>query len=162
MKHVKTACNWILASILMAMVGMTFINAMLRYTLHTNITVFEELCRFAFIWVTYIGAIITYIEGRHVGVDSVINHLHGISRLIVRQIGKILILIISVAIGWGGWLYFAITYNLPAPSSGLPMGCVNITGMILAIFMFFITLRDMVQVHKDYLNEKHANQEVAN
>lgn len=91
MKQFKTAGKWVLSLILAGMVFMTFINAVLRYVAHTNITVFEELCRFLFIWTTFVGAIISYIEGKHVGVDALQKHLHGLPRLIVRELAEILI-----------------------------------------------------------------------
>lgn len=153
MRFLKATGKWILAAVLATMVLMTFVNAVLRYFAHTNITIFEELCRFLFIWTTYIGAIITYIEGKHVGVDVLQNHLHGIPRLIVREVAELLIIVAAVAIGWGGWLYFLVTYNLPAPSSNLPMGVVNITGILLAVFMIIITIRDMIRIFREYRTE---------
>ena len=159
MKQFKTAGKWVLSLILAGMVFMTFINAVLRYVAHTNITVFEELCRFLFIWTTFVGAIISYIEGKHVGVDELQKHLHGLPRLIVRELAEILILVAAIAIGWGGWLYFSLTYYLPAPASGLPMGVVNIVGLILAVFMVVITIRDMIRIFKEYQAEKGLKKE---
>lgn len=159
MKTLKYIGKWLLAAILAAMVLMTFINAVLRYVAHTNITVFEELCRFLFIWTTYAGAIITYVEGKHVGVTALQDHLHGLPRLIVRELAELLILLVAVIIGWGGWLYLKVTYNLPAPSSGLPMGIVNVSGLVLSIAMILITFRDIVRIFREYKAEVAAKKE---
>ncbi|TAG71414.1 MAG: TRAP transporter small permease subunit, partial [Burkholderiales bacterium] len=60
---------------LLAMVVMVFGNVLMRYLFNSGILISEELSRYAFIWLTYLGAMIAMREGGHLGVDTLIKHL---------------------------------------------------------------------------------------
>ena len=46
-------------------------NVILRAGFNTGIDISEELPRFLFIWLTFIGAVVAMRENRHLGVDTV-------------------------------------------------------------------------------------------
>ncbi|MCM2251273.1 MAG: TRAP transporter small permease subunit, partial [Ramlibacter sp.] len=50
---------------LVAMVIMVFGNVVLRYGFNSGITVSDEMSRYCFIWLTYIGAMIAMRERAH-------------------------------------------------------------------------------------------------
>ena len=146
--------KWLIALCLGAMVFMTFINAVLRYTVHTNFTVFEELSRYLFVWTAFAGAIIAYVQGKHVGVDALTSHLKGVPKLVVQLIAEALILVCCYVIGKGAIPYFLITYYTPAPASGLPMGVVTVVGLVLTVALVIITIRDIVRIIRGFLAEQ--------
>src|SRR5215212_2383831 len=51
------------------MVILVFGNVVLRYAFNMGITVSEELSRFLFVWLTFLGAIIAFREPGHLGTD---------------------------------------------------------------------------------------------
>jgi TRAP-type C4-dicarboxylate transport system permease small subunit len=58
------------------MVIMVFGNVVLRYGFNSGITISDEMSRYCFIWLTYIGAMIAMREkGGHLGVDTLVKHL---------------------------------------------------------------------------------------
>ncbi len=57
------------------MVLMVFGNVVLRYVFNSGITVSEELSRFFFVWLTFIGAVVAMREGTHLGMDTVVARL---------------------------------------------------------------------------------------
>ena len=57
------------------MVLMVFGNVVLRYGFNSGITVSDEMSRYFFIWLTYIGAMIAMRERGHLGVDTLVKHL---------------------------------------------------------------------------------------
>ncbi|MCL2616554.1 MAG: TRAP transporter small permease subunit, partial [Defluviitaleaceae bacterium] len=61
--------NVTIAIVLFSMVGMIFLNAVLRYAFNTSWPASEELSRYLFVWVTMLGAVIAYKDNGHVGVD---------------------------------------------------------------------------------------------
>ena len=145
-----TIGKWIVAAVLAAMVLMVFVNSVLRYVAHTNIVQFEELSRYLFVWTAFLGAIIGYVEGKHVGVDIVVNSLHGLPQLILRLIGQLLCLGASILILYGGVLYFKVTYKNPAPVTGLPFGFVAVSGIVLAVACIIIIFRDTIKIVNNY------------
>ena len=60
---------------LVAMVIMVFGNVVLRYALNSGILISEEMSRYCFIWLTYIGAMVAMREKGHLGVDTLVLRL---------------------------------------------------------------------------------------
>lgn len=137
---------------LMAMVSMVFVNAIDRYFFRDNIPVFEELSRYLFVWVAFLGAMLGYVEGKHVGVDIVVSKLHGIKRLIVSLVAEVVIFFCVGILAHGAWQYFALTYSDPSPSSGIPYGMISGMAIVMAVFLFIVTIRDVARTFKAYKN----------
>ncbi|MBU3653323.1 MAG: TRAP transporter small permease [Limnohabitans sp.] len=57
------------------MVVLVFGNVVLRYGFNTGITVSEELSRWLFVWITFMGAIVAMKEGTHLGSDTLVSRL---------------------------------------------------------------------------------------
>ena len=66
------AVEAVLAALLLGMVLMVFGNVVLRYVFNSGIVVSEELSRFCFVWLTFIGAIVAMRDGTHLGMDNVV------------------------------------------------------------------------------------------
>ncbi len=65
----------IIAICLMAMVVLVFGNVVLRYAFNSGITVSEELSRWFFVWLTFLGAVIALREHAHLGTEVVVGKL---------------------------------------------------------------------------------------
>ena len=57
------------------MVVMVFGNVVLRYAFNSGITVSEELARWAFVWMIFLGAIVAIRESGHLGTDMLVGRL---------------------------------------------------------------------------------------
>ena len=66
------------------------------------------------------------------------------------------ILVCCVVIGMGAVPYFMITYNTPAPATGISMGCLTVVGLLLTVALTVITIRDIVRIVKKYREEGNA------
>jgi TRAP-type C4-dicarboxylate transport system permease small subunit len=135
-----TKCfNVLVFVVMLSMVLMIFLNASARYLFNTGWPISEELSRFAFVWVSVLGSILAYNENKHVGVDVLINALHGLPRLIVLLIGDAVVLTILGLLLVGSWRYFLATALLKSPASGIPMGVITVTSLVLAAAMLVRT-----------------------
>src|SRR5690606_39555369 len=65
----------IMVLLLAAMVLMVFGNVMLRYGFNSGILVSEELSRYCFVWLTFVGAVLTFREHSHMGIESLVQRL---------------------------------------------------------------------------------------
>jgi TRAP-type C4-dicarboxylate transport system permease small subunit len=65
----------LLVVLLAAMVLMVFGNVVLRYGFNSGITFSEELSRWAFVWMTFLGAVVAIRENGHLGTDLLIGRL---------------------------------------------------------------------------------------
>ncbi len=73
----ESAACWRPASALLlaVMVVLVFGNVVLRYGFNSGITLSEEVSRWMFIWLTFLGAVIALKERGHLGVDMLVGKL---------------------------------------------------------------------------------------
>jgi TRAP-type C4-dicarboxylate transport system permease small subunit len=54
------------------MAAMVFGNVVLRYVFNSGIAVSEELSRWLFVWMTFLGAVVALKENAHLGTDMLV------------------------------------------------------------------------------------------
>jgi TRAP-type transport system small permease protein len=102
-------------------VVMVFGNVVLRYVFNSGIVVSEELSRFCFIWLTFIGAVVAMRDGTHLGMDAVVRALPRRGQVICFALSQGLILACCALLFWGAWLQHEVNATTTAPVTGLPM-----------------------------------------
>jgi len=107
--------------LLAAMVVMVFGNVVLRWTVNSGIDVSEELSRYFFVWLTFIGAVVVMREHLHLGVDALVGRLGRTGRLACMLLSDALILFCCAVFFWGTWKQSAINASNVAPVTGLSM-----------------------------------------
>ncbi|MEY4750133.1 MAG: hypothetical protein RIQ60_2347 [Pseudomonadota bacterium] len=131
------AIDWLLAGLLLAMVVMVFGNVVLRYAFNSGILVSEELSRYCFVWLTFIGAISVMRDNGHLGMDSVVSKLGPQGRRVALGLTQLLILGCCVLTVWGSWRQHEINATTVAPVTGLPLiwvfGVAYLTGACIAL-----------------------------
>ena len=115
------AVEAVLAVLLLGMVLMVFGNVVLRYAFNSGIVVSEELSRFFFVWLTFIGAIVAMRDGSHLGMDNVVSKLSRRGKLTCLTISQGLILLCCAMLFWGTWRQHEVNATNMAPVTGLSM-----------------------------------------
>ncbi len=138
--------NGTLAVALGAMALIVFTNAFLRYVFNSGIPAGEELSRYLFVWVSALGAIVAYREGRHIGVDFLVSALQGTARKIVILIGQLIILATFLMVLWGGWEFFLTSAASPGPATEIPFGFVSVSIVIMALSIIAMTLSNCIGI----------------
>ena len=67
--------RFFIVAALAVMVVLVFGNVVLRYAFNSGITESEELSRWLFVWLTFVGAIVAMRDRAHLGMDSVVSRL---------------------------------------------------------------------------------------
>src|SRR5690606_41089042 len=86
---------------LAAMSVMVFANVVLRHFFDSGINIAEELSRFMFIWLTFLGAIVAMREGGHLGVDMLVARLSGRPLFYTVVAAQALIALCCAVLLWG-------------------------------------------------------------
>jgi len=81
-----------------------FINVVLRLGFNSGIDISEELPRFAFVWMCFIGGVVGMRRHSHLGVDMVVAALPVFGRKICWGISQAIMAVCSVYILYGTWL----------------------------------------------------------
>jgi TRAP-type transport system small permease protein len=118
---------------MVAMVFMVFGNVFMRYAFNSGITVSEELARFMFVWMTFIGAIVAMREHAHLGVDTLVRRLPPLGKRAAFLLGHGLMLYVCWLITAGSWEQTQINLSVPAPATGISMGAFYGVGVLFGI-----------------------------
>lgn len=141
---VSVTLDVFVALALYAMVVFVFTNAVLRYCFNSGWPISEELSRWLFVWVSVLGAIVAYKQGKHVGVDLVITRLGPGSRRVVFIVGDLLVIAILVILLYGSYKYFLNNYYVPASASRLPTGILSASLLVCSLSMLAISVKKLI------------------
>jgi TRAP-type C4-dicarboxylate transport system permease small subunit len=125
---------------LVAMVIMVFGNVVLRYAFNSGITVSEEMSRYCFIWLTYIGAMVAMREGGHLGVDTLVKHLPVGGKKLCLFLSESLMLFCNSLFLIGTWRMHDLQVTNVSPVVGISMIWVFGIGYVVAAVMGAINL----------------------
>lgn len=129
----------------LSMVGMVFINAVLRYGFRTGIPEAEELSRYLFIWLCFLGTIAAFKDGQHVGVDMFVNMMPSKIKKVVVFIGQIITMAVFAVMFFGGIDYMKTGGSSEGPSTGIPFGYMSVAICVASLAMAGILLKQMIR-----------------
>ena len=143
----------LIAVFLAVMVVMVFGNVVLRYVFNSGIIVSEEISRWLFLWVTFLGAIVALKEHGHLGTDALISRLPLLGKKICLVLGHLLMLYATWLVLSGALAQARINLDVEAPVTGASMAFVYATGVAFAVFALPLLLRDLWRVLTGQLSE---------
>ncbi|MBW0170474.1 MAG: TRAP transporter small permease [Hydrogenophaga sp.] len=132
-----------IAFCLVAMVVMVFGNVVLRYGFGSGLVMSEELSRFAFIWLVFVGAVVAMHEGAHLGVDTVVTALPRSGRVACLVVSELLILACCAMFFWGTWRQHEVNATTAAQVTGMSMIWVFGMGYFTSVGIALVTLRKL-------------------
>ncbi len=150
--HLKKVLELLLFALLMFMVIAVFGNVVLRYLFHSGISAVEELSRFAFVWITFIGGVILLREKGHLGFDSLMRKLPSIGQEFCRVLSNLLIIFIAGLLVVGGWNQVLSSIGAYSQSAAFPMAVFFGIGPLAGVLMVIIALEDLyfsLRKHRD-------------
>lgn len=115
------ALEALLVVLLAGMAIMVFGNVVLRYGFNSGILVSEEMARYFFVWLTFIGAVVTFREHAHMGVETLVQRFGPRGRLICMVLSDAIIFLCMAAFFWGTWKQYPINASMTAPVIGIRM-----------------------------------------
>lgn len=119
--------------LLAGMVVLVFGNVVLRYAFGSGITVSEEVARWFFVWLVFLGAIVGLKEHAHLGVDTLLLALGPTGRRICYVLSHTLMIGCSILLVKGSYVQTMINWNVSAPATGWSVGWFYGTGVVFGI-----------------------------
>lgn len=130
---------------MLVMLVMVFGNVVLRLAFNTGIDLSEEIPRFAFVWLTFLGAIVGMRKRAHLGVDLVVQLLPSAGRRVCWGISQAVMLVCCVYIVYGTWLQHDIIAGNASPVAQISMlwvyGVSYLTGTAIGLICLSNLLR---------------------
>ena len=135
------------------MVVLVFGNVVLRYTANSGITVSEELSRWLFVWLTFMGAVVALREHGHLGTDVLVSRLPAAGKKVCLVLAQVAMLYVSWLLLKGSWAQMVINADTEAPVTGASVGIFYASGVLMGGSAIAILLRDLLRTLLEPLSE---------
>jgi TRAP-type transport system small permease protein len=164
-KAVDTSIYWfykllelLVVVCMVSMVIMVFGNVVLRYAFNSGISVSDEMSRYFFIWLTYIGAMLAMHEGGHLGVDTLIKHLPILGKKVCLFLSEGLMLFVNGLFFLGTWKMHELQVTNVSPVVGISMIWIYGIGYIVSAVMAIINLNVLFRLATGRISEEELVQ----
>lgn len=125
-------------------------NVFSRYVLNSSLGWADELARFIFIWVSFLGAVLAYAHNEHIGLDFVVDRIPSQKiKGIFRVIGDLAIFFVLANLTYYGW-YVANSATNVSPALYIPMKTVYMIVPISAFLMVLINIYKFIADLKQF------------
>ena len=130
---------------LAVMVVLVFGNVVLRYAFNSGLTMSEEVSRWLFVWLTFMGAVVALREHGHLGTDALVSRLPRLGKKICLVLAQVAMLYVSWLLLQGSWVQAEINWDTEAAVTGASVGIFYASGVMLGISSMAILLRDLLR-----------------
>ncbi len=140
------ALTALMGAMLVLMVVLVFGNVVLRYGFNSSITVSEELGRWLFVWITFLGAVVALREHTHLGTDALLSRLPPGGKKLCLLLGHGTMLYVCWLVFRGSLEQTRINWTVLAPTTQWPMAVVHAAGLAFAVLGALMLLLDLLRL----------------
>jgi len=147
--------EWVSLLAFAALIVLTVIQVLSRYVLKMPVTFTEEMGRFLFIWVSFLGAALVMKNDSHMRLDILKDKLSTRVTTALELFVYTAILIFSVVVFSESFRLIKATTRQIAPVSRLPMAVVYLVLPISTFFMSLYSVRYMYLAIKNIARDRN-------
>ena len=144
----KSYCRlleWLLVAMLASMVARVFGNGVMRDGFSSGIMISEEMSRWLFVWLTFLGAIVALKERAHLGTDMLVSRLRPVGQRLCLIASEVIMIGVTWLLGQGAWEQAVINLEVQTPVTGASMAMFYASGVVFAVSAGAILL---LQLHQ--------------
>ncbi|UEM01827.1 TRAP transporter small permease [Skermanella rosea] len=144
---IETLFGSILALLFITLICTVGANVAGRFLFNYSLAWADELSRFIFIWLIFLGAALAYLRSEHIAVDYVEQKLTSTrARAAMRLLQDLLVLFVLAMFLWGAWQVLS-TYTGHSALLQVPMSWINasvpVAVVIMALMCFYHIARHL-------------------
>ncbi len=136
----------LIAIFLMVMIGMMFMNVVLRYFFSKGFAWSEEIARICFIYLVYLGSIEAAKDNRHLLIDSLLLKLKPPAQRIVYSLIQLCIIWLMAILTIGSFGLMKQNLNDRWVATQFPIYLVYLSGLILGVSIILISIANLIQL----------------
>ncbi len=125
-------------------VSLAFLQVFCRFVLNDSLTWSEEMCRYLFVWMVFLGTGVGLLHRRHITIDIVPNMIPKAGRKYYNAAIDILILAFTVYLMRYGYIFAMRGMRQGSPAMQLPLGYIYLGIVLGGAVMFVNTIRVML------------------
>jgi len=143
---ITTLLEYMLGIMMISLVGLTFLQVILRYVFNNPTSWTSELSRFILIWLTFTGASVITRYGTHLSMGLNINKLiHGIWGRVIKVFVNIMIMTALMIVAYYSWKITMISGGRIAPMTKIPMYfpwlALPVNAVLMTVYFLAETIR---------------------
>lgn len=141
--HYCRLLSWLIAAGLALMVVLVFGNVVLRYAFNSGITVSEELSRWLFVWMTFLGAVVAVKDRDHLGTDMLIGRLGTTGKKVCLFLTYVLMLFACGLLLKGSWDQAVINWTSTSAVMEVSLSWLYFPGIAFAVLGGLVLAMDL-------------------
>ncbi|MCC8025194.1 MAG: TRAP transporter small permease [Clostridium sp.] len=130
------------------MVLFVFLNVVLRTVFNSGLTWSEELARYLFVYVTYIGAISAMRSNAHLGVDTLLSRVKPRTQRVMYVMSQALIAVIMCILVRGAYKMVLQNTQSKTAALGIPYSVLYFGGIITGISIAILAASNILYAIK--------------
>ena len=136
----------VLCLLMFGMMGLAFIQVVLRYLFGSSLFWGEEVILFVFTWIIFLAAAVDLEQGAHFGVDVLVNCLPPTGQRIIQGLVQLTIGAILCVFGWFGFRFAVGAWVQESDILRVPKTVVYISLPLAACLMLLVVIRNLVRL----------------
>ncbi len=153
-KKIIALLDFIQVSLFAGLVGLSFVSVFSRYIFNFSLTWAEELTRYMFVWLVYLGAALCVRRRKHIVMDIVITELKGMPKKILSILNNLIMLAFVCVLAVQGFRMMPILSTQTSTALQLPMSFIYAAIPVGSVLMAFYLVLDSILVLQDRLPEE--------
>ena len=149
------ALGYLIALALAIMVVLVFGNVFMRYAFDSGFVVSEELSRWLFVWLTFMGAVIALKENGHLGTDMLVGRLGPVGKKICMGLSLVLMLFCLWLLFKGSYDQTLINWETTSAVMEVSVSYFYASGMVFAVLAAPILLSKLWLLLTGQLDADH-------
>lgn len=138
LSKIEKVYNSVLIILTIAMFVTVTYNVFMRFVINKSVGWADELSRFLFIWMSFLGAVLAYRYDEHVGLNFVVDKIKNQSiRRIIAVFRQVLVIILLGFLAWYGYLASTTVMNV-SPALSIPMSIIYLIVPFCGFLMLII------------------------
>ena len=148
------AIEYLIAAFMAAMVVLVFGNVLLRYGFNSGITLSEELSRWLFVWMTFLGAVVALRTHEHLGTDMLVGRLGPFGKKICMGLSQLLMLFVCALLFKGAYEQAVINWTSTSAVMEVSLSWVYFPGIIFAVLGGMLIAMDFFKLITGQMKEE--------
>ncbi len=148
------AINGVTGVVLALLCGIVFVQVIMRYVFGHSLSWSEELTRYMFVWIIYLGVNLGIRGNNQIKIDIMDLALHGKARKVLHLIQHLISIAACVAAAWGSYYLIKIGFLAKSPTLHWPMWIIYIVFPIGFALDIIALLRKIAEIFRSWNEEE--------
>ena len=135
--------GYLIAAMLAVMVALVFGNVFMRYAFNSGFTLSEELSRWLFVWLTFLGAVVALRSKGHLGTDMLVGKLGPRAKRFCMGLSLLLMLYCVWLIFKGSYEQTVVNWGSTSAVMETSMGYFYASGVVFSVLASLVILCDL-------------------